>query len=110
MEEKENEYMLKIELELYTQVMLLIESQYNLEGVIDVNKKDSTRIIFKDKQKYIKKVADLISEFSEQNNLDKDIVKDYLLKIISNKMELNNDFKEEYKEAEDIIIADDEER
>jgi len=76
MEEKENEYMLKIELELYTQVMLLIESQYNLEGVIDVNKKDSTRIIFKDKQKYIKKVADLISEFSEQNNLDKDIVKD----------------------------------
>ena len=55
MKELSDENKLQIEWDLYTEVMLLIESQYDLEGIIDIEKKDSTKIIFKDKKESIKK-------------------------------------------------------
>lgn len=93
---------IQIETELYTYILLLIESQYNIEGVIDNNKTDSTKIIFKDKKAATKSVAQAIIRFAERNNVDSDAVKNYLLRIIENNLELNN----EYKEAKEIILAD----
>jgi len=100
----------KIENELYTKVMLLIESQYNLEGTIDTNKKDSSKIIFRDKKDAIRAVADAIERFSEDNGLNKNLVKEYLIHIIENKIRLKNIFVEEYEEAKGIILTDEEER
>lgn len=103
MEELLEIHKIKIEQELYKEVMLLIESEYNSEGVINPNKKSSTRIIYKDKKLAIKKVADAIKRFSEANNLNIDIVKDYLLKTIENEKRTNNLFEEEYNQAEEIV-------
>jgi len=93
---------IQIELELYTHVLLLIESQYNIEGMIDNSKRDSTKIIFKDKKAATKSVAQAIISFAESNNVDPDAVKNYLLRIIENNLELNN----EYRVAKTIILAD----
>jgi len=106
MKELSDKHKLQIENELYTEVMLLIESQYNLEGIIDINKKDSTKIIFKDKKAAIQKVAKAIRRFSEENSLDVNAVKSQLLDIIENKINLKNIFEEEYKEAQGIIKTD----
>lgn len=110
MEELSKEYKLKIETELYQYVMLLIENEYNMEHIIDVNKKDSTKIIFKDKRLAIKKVAEAIQRFSKENNLDPNKVKDYLLYIIECRVDM--DFIEEVEEVKEIILTDrsDEER
>ena len=99
----------KIENELYTEVMLLIESQYDLEGTIDVNKKDSTKIIFRDKKDAIRAVAEAIERFSKENGLNTNLVKDYLIHIIENKIKLKGIFIEEYEEAKGIILTDNEE-
>ena len=107
MDETPEDYKLKIEKELYTQIMLLIENQYNLEGIIDITKKNSTKIVFKDKKEAIRSVAEEINRFANENNLDIKWVKNHLLKTIRNKIELNNDFKDEYQEAQNIIISKD---
>ena len=102
--------MLKIENDLYTEVMLLIESQYNLEGIINPNRKDSTKIVFKDKKDAIRAVAEAIERFSEENGLNPNLVKEYLIHIIESKIKLKGNFIEEYEEVREIILTDNEER
>lgn len=102
---------IKIEAKLYNVVILLIEGEYETESSLDINKKDSKEFIYKNRQAVIKKVAQTIEEFSQANNMDKNLVKDYLLSIINKQIQENNIFKDEYTEAEKIILSDyDEER
>ena len=108
MKELSDKHKLQIENELYTEVMLTIESLYDLECNIDKDKRDSTKIIFRDKKAAIQRVAEAILRFAQENNLDKDDVKNYLLSIIEKRMELKPIFKEEYEEAKGIISTDDE--
>ncbi len=46
---------IQIEKQLYKEVMLLIESEYNIEGVININKKNSNQIVYKNKKNCNKK-------------------------------------------------------
>lgn len=101
-----DEYKLQIEKDLYTEVMIYIESQYNIEGVIDISKKHSNKIIFEDRKAAIQMVAKAIEEFSKENELDKNQVKDYLLSVIEEKIKLKDIFEEEFKEAKQIISTD----
>lgn len=107
MEKLDNRYTGKIENELYQRVMLSLECEYNVEGVINSDNKESKKIIFKDKKAAIKNVANAIREFSENNNLNVNEVKDYLLSFIEERIKTNKDFKEEYQEAKEIILTDD---
>ena len=93
----------EIENELYEKVMLLIESQYNLEGIINKDKKDSTKIIFKDKKIAIRRVSEEIEQFAKDNGLYVNEVKNYLIAIIENKISFKNMYEEEYQIAKSII-------
>lgn len=108
MKEISEDCKLQIENELYTEVMLLIEIQYNIEGAININKKDSEKIIFKDKKTAIQMVSEAIERFSEENALDKNAVKNYLIGIIEQREESKPIFKEGYEEAKGIISKEDE--
>jgi len=103
MEELSSNYKIKIE-ELYTKVMLLIESEYDIEGVINTNNKRSSKITFRDRKRAIQNVSEAIKEFARENNLNESIVQEYLLHIIDRRT--NGIFKENYEKAKEIIIAD----
>lgn len=108
MEKLENRDTTQIDGDLYKEVMGAIESEYNLESIIDINKKSSTKIVFKDRKTAIRKVAEAIKRFSERNNLDIDVVKEHLLNTIEEKMQIDEKFKEEYTEAKKILSSDEE--
>ena len=65
---------------LYERVKLIIESQYDIEGVINPNKKDSTKIIFKDRKKAITMVKEVILEFTKEHDLDVHEITEILMK------------------------------
>ena len=93
-----------IERILFKHVTLLIESQYNLECIIDKSKKNSRKIIFKDKKTAIEEVAKAIEEFSKERNLDKEEVKDYLLDVFENRIKLGDIYKEILEQEKEIIL------
>ena len=76
-----------IEWELYRKVKLIVEAQYNMEGNINLENKDSTKLIFKNKHEAIEKVAKEIEEFSKEHNVDIEYVKEYLLNIANSNFE-----------------------
>lgn len=104
MEELSKEHKMFIEEYLYGNVRLILESQYNIEGNIDISKKSSSKMIFKDKKKAIIEISREIERFADKNNVDKEIVKNYLLSIIENRIDLNNIHKAELKEVKRIVL------
>lgn len=107
MKEILDKHKIQIENELYKKVMILIESVYNVEGVINTDNKESTKLV-NNKRKIIKMISEEIERFAQENDLDKILIKDYLISIIENKIELDNGLQEEYEEAKVIILTDDE--
>jgi len=103
-----DKHKVQIENELYKKVMILIESVYNVEGAIDTDNNESTKLIFDNKHKVIKMISKEIERFAQENNLDRILIKDYLISVIEKKIELNNGFQEKYEEAKDIILTDNE--
>lgn len=99
----ETEKELLIENKLYSQVKILLEGHYNLEGVINSAKKDSDNIVFKNKKEAIKLIVEKIIDFATENNLTVNEVKNYLLKIINNDISLDNMHVKEYKELNEIV-------
>ena len=95
---------MRIESFLYSKVKLILESQYNIEGVVDINKKNSTKLIFKDKKHAVKLVSEAIKDFALEHNLSINDVKDFLLEIIEKDMKLNNMYKLEYEAIEETIL------
>lgn len=93
---------------LYKEIQLIIENQYNLEGVIDEYNKKSTKIIFKDRDRAIKDVIMLIKRFSKEENLDINDVKEELLSFIEEKMLDEKVHINELKEVKDIILVGEE--
>ena len=96
--------------QLYHEVKLIIESQYNIEGIINPQKKDSTKIIFKDKRKAIQYVAKHIKDFASENNIETSFVKKEILLRIDNDKELNPIFESEYNAVEEMVKTQGEER
>lgn len=96
-----------IETTLYKRIKLIVESQYELEGVINPNKKDSTKIIFKDRDKAISMVKEAILEFAEENNLEISDVTNYLMEIIDLEMKVKPLFENEFKEMKDMALVKD---
>lgn len=96
--------------QLYFEVKAYTESEYNIESNLDGKKKESNKIIFKDRKKAITIISKLIEDFSAKYNVDKNFVKNYLLKLIEKDLNLENNFKEEYIEVKKIVCADEEER
>ena len=92
-----------IENKLYSEVMILVEGHYNQEGVIDNKKKEADRLIFKDKKKVIELVSDSIIEFAKEYNIGVKEVKDYLLKVITDNINLDNIHKLEYTQINNIV-------
>ncbi len=100
-----------IETNFYKKIKLIIESQYNVEGVINPSRKSSTKIIFKDRNKLISMVKDAILEYAQEKNLDVREVTECLMENIDLEMKITPLFEEEYKEVKDIVsIKDDDER
>lgn len=100
-----------IELELYPIVKLLIESQYETEGIINSEIKESNRIIFKDREKAISMVREAIVNFSIEQKVDMLEVTYVLMSILEEKMKLNSDCKEEFRQTKNIVLMiDDMER
>ena len=92
---------------LYERVKLIIESQYDIEGVINPNKKDSTKIIFKDRKKAITMVKEVILEFTKEHDLDVHEITEILMKKIEEEMQLKPMFKEEFEEVKEIVLIED---
>lgn len=105
MEELKAEAKNKIESFLYPKVLEILESQYNSEGIIDINKKNSTKIIYKDKKSAMKDILKEIKEFALENNLNINDIKDYLLQIIQENMRINSMFQLEYKKMQEVILT-----
>jgi len=95
---------------LYFEVKAYAEGEYNEEGRLDISKKDSTKLIFKDRNKAITMIKEAIVRFSDRHSLDRNVVKNYLLEIIEEDINSNKKFKEEYIEVKKMISLDDEER
>lgn len=109
LETKTNAINVMIE-QLYFEVKAYAESEYNVEGSLDIKKKDSSKILFKDRKKAISMISDLIEGFSKKHGLDKNMVKNYLLKLIEKDLNLDTKFREEYKAVKEMVSSDEEER
>ena len=95
---------------LYFKINAYSEGQYNMEGALDISKKDSDKIIFKDRKKAVTMIKAEIEEFSKEYSLDKNAVKDYLLKIIEEDINSDKPNKTQHIEVKKIVSIDDEER
>jgi len=110
LDRKNNVINSKIEEELYFAVKAAAEAEYNTENNLDINKKHSTKLIFKDRKKAATMISRLIEDFSKEYNVDKEIVKNYLLKLIEKDLNSDNIFKEQYISVQEMVSLDEEER
>ena len=108
MEKLDNETKSLIEY-LYFEIKACAEGEYDEEWSVDITKKHSNKLIFKDRSKAITMIKEAIERFSRENNLDKNLVKNYLLEIIEEDINSENKFKEEYIEVKKMVSLDDEE-
>ena len=96
----------EIEKYLFSAVRLLLEGQYNIEGVINPDNKDSTKIILKNKKEAIKIISKEIRKFSLERNIPVNDVKDYLIQIIEEKLKLANECQQEYETLKEAVITE----
>lgn len=96
--------------QLYSEVKAYAENEYNEEGILDITRRGSRKIIFKDRNKAIKMIKEAIEDFSEEHNIDKNLVKNYLLELIEEDLNSDKKFKEEYIEVKKMVSSDEEEK
>ena len=96
--------------ELYFEVKTYAEGEYNEESSVDITKKDSNKIIFKDRKKAITMIKEVIEDFSKEHNIDKNLVKNYLLELIEKDLNSEKKFKEEYREVKEMVSSDEDEK
>ena len=93
--------------QLYFEVKVYAENEYNEEGILDITKKGSKKNIFKNRNKAIKMIKEAIENFSKEYDLDKNLVKNHLLKLIEEDLNSDEQFKEEYIEVKKIVSLND---
>lgn len=109
MKELDNKNKILIE-KLYFEIKAYLESEYDVEGVIDSSKRGSTRIIFKNREKAITMIKEAILNYASKNNVEIDLVKGYLLGMIERDIERDKEsskgFSEEYQQLKYIVSGE----
>lgn len=115
MNELSHEYKAKIEGILYPKVLLMIEGkmfkqerQYRTEELLKQpmlarSEKISRIDMHKQRLITINIISELIKDFAQENNLEIEMVKNYLLKILEETIKEENRAIDEYVEAKEII-------
>jgi len=92
--------------ELYFEIKAYAEGEYYIEGNVNINKKYSDKIVFRDRKKAITIIKDTIEKFSEKYSVDKNLVKNCLLEIIEQELNSEKKFKGQEIEMKKIVEMD----
>lgn len=102
MEELSNENKVLIEVELYREVMLCIESYYDYKKSEKLTKLEGKEmLVLRDKSELYKKVVEIIKKFSKEKNIKIDVVKEYFLDTLEKEVKKNKE-KENTNDWEEI--------